>query len=434
MSMFLRRLFKADRVLTQRLRRKCSLVRSISTRSQALKHSTRRPRDKTLFSAGAVLFSSAAFALSSYTFAERNDDDSAIIHAANQSNSSPTEEIVEPSKTCNTILADRHRVSLCGRPVRAARASKDPRVKNLKSLFEHVWASGYDGIEISVEDMLMMYPKEAKKLTPLEFASMLKDEADEHGIQIFGSLYRVTDSTPISDQLLAHGMDFNDHDFWVQMKEKLRCDRAAGAEYVTYQLCLPRKYLNTGGAYRNDSKYYESIVERLERLTQMCHKLNLNVYFETHKDCISEDAIAFDDIIQLYENTYGRQLEVNGNLSHYVHSGVTNGESVDNIFERVNHMHQRMARMHGDTDVFVDDPIRDWNEKGVTYIAFDMSARVLKNSNGLSSRTISGSSGPTPLCNDPLTNDAKMVPLLRAMCSVADGELDYPLKRNPFTE
>ena len=29
-----------------------------------------------------------------------------------------------------------------------------------------------------------MYPKEAKKLTPLEFASMLKDEADEHGIQI----------------------------------------------------------------------------------------------------------------------------------------------------------------------------------------------------------------------------------------------------------
>ena len=47
--------------------------------------------------------------------------------------------------------------------------------------------------------------------------------------------------------------------------------------------------MNTGGAYRNDSKYYESIVERLERLTQMCHKLNLNVYFETHKDCISED-------------------------------------------------------------------------------------------------------------------------------------------------
>ena len=120
MSMFLRRSFKADRVLTQRLRGKCSLVRSINIRSQALKHSTCRPRDKTLFSASAVLFSSAAFALSSYTFAENNDDDSAIIHAGNQSNCSPTEEIVEPSKTCNTILADRHRVSLCGRPVRAA--------------------------------------------------------------------------------------------------------------------------------------------------------------------------------------------------------------------------------------------------------------------------------------------------------------------------
>ena len=109
------------------------------------------------------MFSSAAFALSSYTFAENNDDDSAIIHAANQSQLQSDGRDCRTIQTCNTILADRHRVSLCGRPIRAARASKDPRVKNLKSLFEHVWASGYDGIEISVEDMLMMYPKEAKK-------------------------------------------------------------------------------------------------------------------------------------------------------------------------------------------------------------------------------------------------------------------------------
>ena len=433
--MLLRRLLKADRVLAQRICGKRGLARPVSINSHALKNSIGRPRDKTLFSASTVLFSSAVFALSSYTFAEANDGDASIAQNATQDHSSATEEeIVESSKTCNTILADRHRVSLSGRPIRAARASKDPRVKNLKSLFEHVWASGYDGIEISVQDMLIMYPKESKKLTPLAFASLLKDEADEHGIQIFGSQYRVTDVVPASGQPLAHGMDFNDQDFWVEMKEKLRCDRAAGAEYVTYQLCLPRKYMNTGGAYRNDSEYYESIVERLERLTQMCHRLNLNVYFETHKDCISEDAIAFDHIIQLYESTYGRQLEVNGNLSHYVRSGVTSGESVDNIFERVNHMHQGMARINGDIDVFVNDPINDWNLKGVTYIAFDMSARVLKNGNGLSSRTISGNSGPTHSYNDPLTNDAKMVPLLRAMCSVADGELDHPLKRNPFAE
>ena len=97
-------------------------------------------------------------------------------------------------------------------------------------------------------------------------------------------------------------------------------------------------------------------------------------------------------------------------------------------------MHQRMARTHGDLSVNVVDPIEDWNNKGVTYEAFELSARVLKNGGGLSSRTISGESGPIHLCTDPLSNDAKMVPLLRAMCSVADGELDYPLTRNPFLE
>ena len=40
-----------------------------------------------------------------------------------------------PSKPCNTILADRHRVSICGWPIRGARDENDPRVKNIKSLF-----------------------------------------------------------------------------------------------------------------------------------------------------------------------------------------------------------------------------------------------------------------------------------------------------------
>ena len=389
-----------------------------------------------ILASGTVAISTASLLFSSYIFAEEGEEKNSNAYVAGKDSEKEDVEKEEelPSKTCNTILADRHRVSICGWPIRGARDKNDPRVKNIKSLFEHTWQSGYDGIEISVEDMLAMYPKEAKKMSSLEFAQMLKEEADEHGIQIFGSLYLVTDNTPVAERPRPHDMDFTEDDFWVRMEEKLRLDVAAGAEYVTYQICLPPRFMNTGGAYRGDVEYYQTVCERLERLTQLCHMLNLNVYFETHIDRISEDPIAFAEIIQLYEDTYGRKLELNGDLSHYIYRGITKGESIENILSRVNHMHQRMARTHGDLSVNVVDPIEDWNNKGVTYEAFELSARVLKNGGGLSSRTISGESGPIHLCTDPLSNDAKMVPLLRAMCSVADGELDYPLTRNPFLE
>ena len=127
---------------------------------------------------------------SSYIFAEEGEEKNSNAYVAGKDSEKEDVEKEEelPSKTCNTILADRHRVSICGWPIRGARDKNDPRVKNIKSLFEHVWQSGYDGIEISVEDMLVMYPKEAKKMSSLEFAQMLKEEADEHGIQIFGSV------------------------------------------------------------------------------------------------------------------------------------------------------------------------------------------------------------------------------------------------------
>jgi sugar phosphate isomerase/epimerase len=392
-----------------------------------------------ILASGTLIISTASLLFSPYILAdevkEPISEKAKIIVAEIEAEEQVQEaETIEQGKVSNTILADRHRVSLCGWPILGARDNKDPRVKDITSLFEHVWISGYDGIEISVEDVQSMYPKVAKRFTSMEFANMLKEEADEHGIQIFGSLYLVVDGTPVEERLRPHDMDFSEDDFWVKMEEKLRCDRAAGAEYVTYQICLPPKYMNTGGAYRGDEAYYLTVVERIERLTQLCHGLNLNVYFETHINHISEDPIAFAEIINLYEDTYGRKLELNGNFSHYIYRGITKGESIDNILNRVQHMHQTMARPHGGLSVDVIDPIEDWNNKGVTYEAFEMTAKVLKNVGGLSSRTISGESGPFFLDKDPLTNDAKMIPLLRAMCSVADGELDYPLKRNPFIE
>lgn len=45
---------------------------------------------------------------------------------------------------------------------------------------------------------------------------------------------------------------------------------------------------------------------------------------------------------------------------------------------------------------------------------------------------ICGESGPIHLCTDPLSNDARLVPLFKAMARVADGEESWPLAKNPF--
>ena len=48
------------------------------------------------------------------------------------------------------------------------------------------------------------------------------------------------------------------------------------------------------------------------------------------------------------------------------------------IMARVNHMHQRMARVHGDLSADVPDPVQDWAEKGLTYqVRFSTVLRLL---------------------------------------------------------
>lgn len=54
-----------------------------------------------------------------------------------------------------------------------------------------------------------------------------------------------------------------------------------------------------------------------------------------------------------------------------------------------------MAREHGDLSADVEDPEKDWAEKGVTYQAFEAMKPAF--AGGLSSRCIVGESGPMHL-------------------------------------
>ena len=63
----------------------------------------------------------------------------------------------DASITANRPLAPRHRVALCGWPIKGARQSgSDPRVATLRSLFDHCRESGYDGIEFGCDDLKEM--------------------------------------------------------------------------------------------------------------------------------------------------------------------------------------------------------------------------------------------------------------------------------------
>jgi len=80
-----------------------------------------------------------------------------------------------------------------------------------------------------------------------------------------------------------------------------------------------------------------------------------------------------------------------------------------------------MARQHGDLSTDVPDPAKDWEEKGVTFQAFEYAKPALVG--GLSSRVIMGESGPIHLVKDALGLDAKLVPLWREMARYADAQI-----------
>ena len=104
------------------------------------------------------------------------------------------------------------------------------------------------------------------------------------GVQIVGSLYHVSDGGWRREHEDGSGhrwdLDFNDPDFEQALREKLALDAAMGSEYVTFQISLPPKYLNTGGLYRDDSAYIQLSAQRIALMQRACFEQGLNFYVE----------------------------------------------------------------------------------------------------------------------------------------------------------
>lgn len=174
-----------------------------------------------------------------------------------------TDSIVE-----NRPLAERHRVALTAWPI-----NDDPcgTFKSAADLFEHAKRSGYDGLELTVDDM-------RKSFFPGTSYSEIIDQVTalsaRTGVKIVGSLYHVSDGGWKREHEDGMGgkwdLDFNDHDFDQQLEEKLRLDKAMGSEYVTFQISLPPRHLNTGGLYRDDAAFIQLSADRIVKMQAAC--------------------------------------------------------------------------------------------------------------------------------------------------------------------
>jgi len=320
----------------------------------------------------------------------------------------------------NITLATKHRVAMCEWTADQCRHNGEPRTQSIRALFKHVKASGYDGVEMTLDYFQRKYFANHSKE---QIAVAAKKMALEYDLQIFGAnIWNVFDYP---------GMDWTEQ--VKALKEEARLTKLMGGQYLTFQIWLPEKYQGTAGEYRNDSAYLSMCAQRINDLQQACWEEGMNCYIETHVQRISEDPEAFANILR----QSGTATETNGDVSHYIYRNFKNNtKAMKEILGRMGHTHQRMCRTYGDLSANVEDPQQDWENYGMTWSAFNFTKPGLKG--GLSSRVICGESGPMHAVSDPLSNDARLVPLYRMMARYADAsaagvELDiHPKVYNPF--
>jgi hypothetical protein len=169
--------------------------------------------------------------------------------------------------------------------IRDAVSQKDERVATLDTFFSHVKRSGYDGIEICAED-LKAYFFDAElhdgdyrlHMSDDDFVSAIELAKTKHGIAVVGSSYFIHDGR----QVLPHFPDFSDVDLWKRLARRMVLDKRIGSDYVTFQIDLPEKYLNTNGEWRDDAEYLALVTDRLLRVRDLCWQHGLNAYFEVH--------------------------------------------------------------------------------------------------------------------------------------------------------
>jgi hypothetical protein len=285
----------------------------------------------------------------------------------------------------------------------------------LASLLGHVASAGYEGLEFHAGNFARYFPGDS----PAVVASKARRQAEKAGLQVFGATLFVKDA-----QLRTlHRMD--------SIVEDMKLIQELGGEFASFQFELHPDYYHTAGAYRDDEEYLRWCADTVAELRDNTWKLGLNFYLEIHVDRITEDPAALCRLLDL------ATCELNGDMSHFLARGYMKGTYVQRALAHLGHTHVRLARLYGDLSAAVSDPKADWETKGLTWQLFQFMKAGLQG--GLSSRTISGETGPMHLVTETLTQDAALVPLYRAMARYADAsaqgivmQVDEPADLKPW--
>ncbi len=293
----------------------------------------------------------------------------------------------------NNPAARPHRVGMTNWPA----AITDPRTDSIDALMHHMATSGYEGFEFRIDYFERFFPG----LSPNAVANHINHAAQKHGLKAYGCNFHVHDD----DMRNRH---------WpqrqiAQIDEALMLD----GEYASFQVHLAPHYEQTAGLYRDDTAYLQWCAARLNELRQLVWERGLNFYIEVHIGCITEDPAALCRILEMCA------CEITGDYSHYLFRGFLRGKYIDNIRKHTGHTHIRLARLYGDLSAAVDDLPRDWANRGLTWQIFQYMLPALQH--GLSSRCILGETGPMHLVTKTLDQDAKLIPLYRAMARYADA-------------
>lgn len=139
--------------------------------------------------------------------------------------------------SANRVLGERggrHRVAITAWPI-----NDDPTgtFSTADQLFGHAKRSGYDGLELTVDDFRKsFFPRESYGA----IVSQVKALSASSGIAIVGSLYHVSDGgwrREHKDGAAGRwDLDFNDRDFERELASRIALDKAMGSEYITFQI------------------------------------------------------------------------------------------------------------------------------------------------------------------------------------------------------
>ena len=286
-----------------------------------------------------------------------------------------------------------HRVAIASWPTMC----KDKRAETLQSLCAHLATAGYEGLEYSASGLGRYFPGDSLAT----IVSKARPIIEAAGLKVIGATLHVGDAAARKNRWLD------------PIKDDLKANADLGCEFTSYQFEIAPEYYNTAGEYREDEGYLKWAADRVEELRDITWATGQNFYLEVHVDRITEDPAGLCRIMQLCT------VELNGDMSHFLSRGFLKGRDVRRIQELVNHTHVRMARQYGDLSAAVPDPKADWQAKGVTWHMFQFMKPIL--ARGLSSRCISGETGPMQLVTESLQQDATLVPLYRAMARFADS-------------